>query len=382
VQNGFRRKSHVSRPLTNLQFYHIAIFQNPLKTANAMLNRLPAARNKVAGLSDATGAMHWLAAERDCSRAVMPLTHYNRAMTASVLTATARKTFLTGLAIAITGAVLFSAKAIVAKLIYRYHVDAVTLIALRMLFSVPFFAAVALWKAKTEAPLTNAERARIVVLGLIGYYLSSFLDFLGLQYISAGLERLILFLTPSFVLLISFLFLKKRIGSLEWLALGTAYLGTVLVFIHDARLGGSNVLLGGGFVLASALTYAFYLLLSAELVRRAGALRLVAYAMCVSSAACIVQFFVLRPASMLVQPDAVYGLSLINAVLCTVLPVFLTMIAVARIGPATTSQAGMIGPVSTLFLGAILLDEPITGIQLAGTALVLAGIYLLSRKKT
>lgn len=302
-------------------------------------------------------------------------------MTATSLTRTAQQTFLTGLAIAISGAVLFSTKAIVAKLIYRYQVDAVTLIAFRMLFSLPFFAAIALWKAKTEVPLTNGDRGRIVVLGLIGYYLSSFLDFLGLQYISVGLERLILFLTPSFVLLISVFFLKKKIGVLEWMALGTAYLGTVLVFIHDAKLGGANVALGSAFVLGSALSYALYLLLSGELVRRVGALRLVAYAMCVSSAACILQFFVLRPASMLVQPAAVYGWSLVNAVLCTVLPVFLTMIAVARIGASSTSQAGMIGPVSTLFLGAVILGEPITGIQLTGTALVLTGIYLLSRKK-
>lgn len=292
-----------------------------------------------------------------------------------------RQTFLIGLAIAISGAILFSAKAIVAKLIYRYNVDAVTLITFRMLFSLPFFAVVALWKAKTEAPLTNAERGKIVVLGLLGYYLSSFLDFLGLQYISAGLERLILFLTPSFVLLISVIFLKKRITTPEWLALGTAYLGTVLVFLHDVRLGVPNVALGSAFVLGSAISYALYLLLSGELVRRVGPFRLVAYAMCVSSAACIVQFFVVRPVEMLVQPMGVYGLSLVNAVFCTVFPVLLTMVAVARIGPATTSQAGMIGPVSTLFLGAAILGEPITGIQLAGTALVLSGIYLLSRKR-
>ncbi len=292
-----------------------------------------------------------------------------------------RRAFLTGLTIAISGAVLFSAKAIVAKLIYRYDVDAVTLIAFRMLFALPFFAAVALWKAYVDAPLSNGDRARIVVLGLLGYYLSSFLDFLGLQYISAGLERLILFLTPSFVLLISVSFLKKTITRLEWSALGTAYLGTVLVFLHDARTGGSNVALGGAFVLASALSYALYLLLSGEMVRRVGSIRLVAYAMCVSSVACIVQFFVLRPPALLVQPVEVYWLSLVNAVFCTVFPVFMTMVAVARVGPATTAQAGMIGPVSTLFLAALILGEPLTGIQLAGTALVLAGIYLLSRKR-
>jgi drug/metabolite transporter (DMT)-like permease len=293
-----------------------------------------------------------------------------------------RRQFLIGLAIAVLGAVLFSTKAIVAKLIYRYGVDAVTLIAFRMIFSLPFFIVIAIWKARTAAPLSRQEKGQIVILGLLGYYLSSFLDFLGLQYISAGLERLILFLTPSFVLLISIFWMKKKITLIEWAALGTSYLGTVLVFVHDARIGGSNVAIGGLFVLGSAISYAIYLLASGELVRRVGAMRLVAYAMCVSSVACIVQFFVLRPAGMLVQPIAVYNLSLVNAFFCTVLPVFLTMIAVDRIGAASASQAGMIGPVSTLFLAALVLGEPITTIQLVGTALVLCGIYLLSRKKS
>ncbi|MBS0309316.1 MAG: DMT family transporter [Proteobacteria bacterium] len=297
-------------------------------------------------------------------------------------TATARRAYLTGLSIAIAGAVFFSAKAIVAKLIYRYHVDAVTLIMFRMLFALPFFAAVALWQARTATPLSNADRLRIVLLGLVGYYLSSFLDFLGLQYISAGLERLILFLTPSFILLISFFFLKKKISRVEWAALATSYLGMVLVFLHDVRHGGSNIWLGGALVLGSAISYALYLLMSGEMVKKVGTLRLVAYAMCVSSVACIGQFFLLRPVAMLVQPLAVYGLSLINAAFCTALPVFLTMWGVARIGAASASQAGMIGPVSTLFLAALILGEPITAIQLAGTALVLLGIYLLSRKKT
>lgn len=303
-------------------------------------------------------------------------------MTDSAISSAAHRQFLIGLAIGICGAILFSAKAIVAKLIYRYQVDAVTLIAFRMLFALPFFAAIALWKARTEAPLTGREKGQIVLLGLLGYYLSSFLDFLGLQHITAGLERLILFLTPSFVLLISVFFLKKKISGLEWAALGISYSGTVLVFVHDARLGGANVVLGSLFVLGSALSYASYLLLSGELVKRVGAMRLVAYAMCVSSVACILQFFLLRPSAMLVQPTAVYGLSAINAFFCTVLPVFLTMTAVQRIGAATASQAGMIGPVSILFLAALILGEPITAIQIAGTVLVLCGIYLLSKKKS
>jgi len=293
----------------------------------------------------------------------------------------ARRQLLTGLGIAIVGAILFSAKAIVAKLIYRYQVDAITLIAFRMMFSLPFFVAIAVWQSRVTEPLSGKEKGQIVILGLLGYYLSSFLDFLGLQYISAGLERLILFLTPSFVLLLSVILMKRKIAVLEWTALVISYLGTVLVFVHDVRLGGDHVSLGGALVLGSAVSYAIYLLTSGELVKRVGSLRLVAYAMCVSSVACIVQFFLLRPPSFLLQPSAVYGLSLINACFCTVLPVFLTMIAVQRIGAASASQAGMIGPVSTLFLGAWMLSEPITAIQLGGTALVLCGIYLLSRKK-
>jgi len=292
-----------------------------------------------------------------------------------------RAAYLGGLAIAIGGAVLFSTKAIVAKLLYRYNLDAVTVIAFRMLFSLPVFAAIALWKMRTDPPLSRADAWRLIGLGLVGYYLSSYLDFLGLQFITVGLERLILFLTPSFVLLGSALWLKKHIGGGQWLSLLTAYAGIVLVFFHDLRDGGSNVALGSLLVLGSALAYALYLLGSGEMVKRLGSLRLVSYAMCVSSVACIGQFFLLRPATLLVQPMEVYGLSLVNGILCTVMPVFMTMIAVQRIGAGPASLAGMIGPVSTLFFGAVILSEPVTSWQLAGTALVLAGIYLLSNVK-
>jgi len=292
-----------------------------------------------------------------------------------------RPALIGGLAIAIGGAVLFSTKAIVAKLLYRYHIDAVTLIAFRMLFSIPVFAGVALWKMRTQAPLSPGDRWRLLALGLIGYYLSSYLDFLGLQYITVGLERLILFLTPTFVLLITALFFRRRIGRAQWAALGLSYCGIVLVFVHDLGEGAGDTLTGSLFVLGSAASYAVYLLGTGEMVKRIGSLRLVAYAMCVSSVACIAQFFVLRPASLLIQPWPVYGLSLVNGIFCTILPVFMTMAAVQRIGAANASQAGMIGPVSTLFLGWALLGEPITGVQLAGTGLVLVGIYLLSLKK-
>jgi drug/metabolite transporter (DMT)-like permease len=300
---------------------------------------------------------------------------------AAPATSIPRPALIAGLSIAIVAAILFSTKAILAKLLYRYHMDAVTLLAFRMMFSVPVFAAVAVWKMRTEAPLSWGDRWRLAGLGLVGYYLSSFLDFIGLQYISVGLERLILFLTPTFVLLITGMFFKRPIRRAEWLALLLSYCGIVLVFVHDLTGGKGSIVAGSLFVLGSAASYALYLLGTGEMVRRIGSLRLVAYAMCVSSAACITQFFLLRPASLLVQPMPVYWLSLANGVFCTILPVFMTMNAVQRIGAASASQAGMIGPVSTLFLGAAVLGEPITTVQVAGTALVLGGIYMLSLKK-
>jgi drug/metabolite transporter (DMT)-like permease len=305
----------------------------------------------------------------------------NKSTSAIPSPAIPRPALLAGLAIAIGGAVLFSTKAIVAKLLYRYQIDAITVIAFRMLFSVPVFAGIAIWQMRTQPALSKADRWRMAGLGLIGYYLSSTLDFLGLQYISVGLERLILFLTPTFVLLLTSVFLKRHISRIESLAMATSYCGIVLVFAHDLRTGLGTVVAGALLVLGSAISYALYLLFSGELVRRIGSMRLVAYAMCVASAACIAQFFVLRPAGLLVQPAQVYWLSLVNALFCTILPVFMTMIAVQRIGAASASQAGMVGPVSTLFLGALVLGEPITAIQLGGTVLVLAGIYMLSKKK-
>jgi len=293
-----------------------------------------------------------------------------------------RKDYLTSLFIALAGAILFSTKAIIVKLLYRYHLDALTVITFRMLMSLPFFATVAVWKTFTSAPLPKSDYGPIIVLGFLGYYLATFLDFLGLQYISAGLERLILFLAPSFVLLISAVFLKKKISSHQWLALVVSYAGIALVFMHDAREWGAHVALGSLYVLGSAVSYASYLLLSGELVKRVGAIRLVAYVMCVSSAVCITQFLLQDSVSTLMhQPPQVYYLSLANAIFCTVMPVSLTMIAISRIGAGIASQASMVGPVSTLFLGAWFLNEPITFIQIVGTVLVLAGIYFLSRKR-
>lgn len=289
--------------------------------------------------------------------------------------------YLQGLLLAGVAAVFFSAKAIVAKLLYREGIDAVTLVALRLLLAMPVFLAIAAWTWRREPRLSASELLRICVLGLIGYYLSSMLDFLGLQYISAGLERLILFLTPSFVMLMSMARYRRRIEARQWQSLLLAYAGIVLVFWHDARFGGSGIALGATLVLIGTLSYSVYLLMSGELVARVGALRLTAVAMCASSLAALLQYALLRPfQGLFTQSPAVWGLSLLNASACTVLPVFFTMMAVARIGADRASQASMIGPVSTLALGWWLLGESVSVLQLTGAALVLGGMFLLSRR--
>jgi len=282
------------------------------------------------------------------------------------------------------GSILFSAKAVVTKLTYRYGVDALTVIGFRMAFSLPFFLAVAAVQAEKarrgRLPKLNLKDAVLVlVLGFIGYYLSSYLDFLGLQYISAGLERLILFLSPSFVMLISAVWLKRRISLAQWFALVVSYLGVVLAFIHDLSFAGSNVLLGSSFVLASAFTYAIYLISSGELLKRMGSTRLVAYAMSASAVYVLIHFFSVKGWEGVVQPAGVYWLSLVHAVLHTVLPTFMIMWSVQRVGAPLTSQLGMVGPVSILFLAWWLLDEPITMLQILGTALVLCGMLVLSK---
>lgn len=287
-----------------------------------------------------------------------------------------------GFGLAAAGAVLFSAKAIIVKLAYRYQVDPATLIAMRMMVALPFFGLAAWWAGRRAPMLWHpGDRLRVFVLGLLGYYLASYLDFIGLQYISAGLERVILYLNPTLVLLISAVALRRPVGRRELVALAITYLGVFLVFAHDVRLEGGNLPLGGLLVFGSALSYAIYLVASGQMVRRFGPVRLTAWASIVASVACIVQALVLEPAALLTQPAPVWWLSLLNGTLCTVLPVFLVMFAIDRIGSAAVSQTGMLGPVSTIAMGALLLGETVSATQMLGTAIVLGGIFFLTRQQ-
>jgi drug/metabolite transporter (DMT)-like permease len=293
-----------------------------------------------------------------------------------------RHSLIAGVLLAMIGSVLFSGKAIVVKLAYRYGVDAATLIALRMLFAAPVFALIYVWVSRGAEALPLSDHLKIAFVGLVGYYGASYLDFLGLQYITAGLERLILYLNPTIVLLLSVVIFARRPERRDYWALVLAYSGIAVALWYDLSLEGDNVVLGIALVFASAVCYAIYLTGSGELVRRVGALRLTALAMLAATAGVVLQSFVVDAAAMWRQPAPVYWLSLANAMLCTVVPVFATMIAVERIGAGRASIAAMIGPVSTILLAFIFLGEGLSVWQAFGTLLVLAGVLMLTQARS
>lgn len=288
----------------------------------------------------------------------------------------------TGLLLALAGATAFSGKAIIVKLAYRHGVDAVTLIMLRMLLALPLFLALAWWAGRGRAPLDARDWRVVIGLGFSGYYLASFLDFAGLQYISASLERLILYLNPTLVMLLGWVLFRRRVTRGQLAAFAVSYLGILVVFGAELRLEGADVLLGSALVLGSALSYAVYLVYSGQEVQRLGSLRLTGLATSVACLLCIVQYLVLRPVgTALALPAAVWWLSVLNAVACTFAPVLMVMMAIERVGAAVTSQAGLVGPVVTILLGVLLLDEPLTAWVVVGTALVLAGVTWLARQR-
>ena len=291
-----------------------------------------------------------------------------------------------GLVFALLAAIGFSAKAILIKLAYAEQVDAITLLALRMVFAVPFFIFAAYWVNRRDPlPLARSDWLAVIALGLLGYYLSSMLDFLGLLYISAGLERLILFLYPTLTVILSAFIYKKPIARKVMAAMALSYAGIVLVFLHDAGFsqGGngltqSGVLLGSGLVFASALSYSIYLVGAGHAIKRMGATRFTAYASIVASIASIMQFVLSHPLAALQLSPHVYELSLAMALFSTVLPVFLLSYAIHHIGSASTSLIGSVGPVVTIALAYFFLGESVSLLQIGGTLLVLAGVVTVS----
>ena len=289
-----------------------------------------------------------------------------------------------GIAFAVGGTLAFSLRPILIKLSYAdAPVSPVTLIFLRMVLSAPFFLAVGWWLRKDEPRLSARDWAKIAGLGVIGYYFASFLDFIGLEYVGAGVGRLILFLYPTLVLVLSFLFLARRPSQRELTALAVTYAGVALVLSSQASGSqGRLFLLGASLVFGSALFYAIYLVAGSQLIRRVGSMRFTAYSMAVATLPAVAQFFVLEPVSALHLPGKIWFYAITLATVSTVLPLFLQAEALRRIGPSEFALIGALGPVSVAITSALGLDEPFTWVQAMGGLLVIAGVLVVSLKRS
>lgn len=287
-----------------------------------------------------------------------------------------------GALMVMASAVCFSAKAVFAKLAYRHGADASTVLTLRMLFAVPFFALAGYLAGArpTAQPFTTREKLRLLALGSVGYYFASLFDFLGLKYVTAGLERLILFLYPTLVILMNAIWHRERITSRTGQALLLGYGGVGLVVWSDRLSGGSNVALGSTLVFMGALAYAFYLAFSQPLLVRHGSMRITSHVLVVSSCCVFTQFAVEADFARLAQPWQVIALCAATALVATVIPAFLLAAGMQRLGASRASLIGTVGPVSTLLLAYVVLDEPLTAIQLLGSGLVLLGVWMVSAR--
>lgn len=287
-----------------------------------------------------------------------------------------------GAIIGITGIVMFSAKAIMVKLGYRYDVDTVTLLLLRMVFALPFYFVIAVkeTKKKNSNKLSKKDIWRVIGLGFIGYYLASYFDFFGLKFISASLERLILFVYPTLVIIISVIFLKKKATRIQIYAILVTYLGIFIAFADDLNFEGDNLWIGVGSIFLSALTYAFYLVGSGVMIPKLGAVRFTAYAMTVSCIMVIIHYLLTNTVEVLHQPWQVYALGFGMATVSTVIPSFLISEAIRRLGASNFAIFGSIGPISTIVLAIIFLGERIDFYQIIGTIVVIIGVSIINIK--
>lgn len=288
-----------------------------------------------------------------------------------------------GVALMLFGAVLFSAKAVVIKLAYRYDIDSILLLGLRMAFSLPFFLLIGYFRRErsiTSGALRTTDIAIVIILGIFGYYLASYTDFLGLQYLTAGMERLILFVYPTLVLLLQRLIFKTRVKPIQWLATGICYLGIAVAF------SGSDLSIDGGFpigaalVFLSAFLYSFYVIGSGRLAPRMGTVRFTTIAL-VSAAIAVLLHVFASGGSLLGFPPAVYAYGVTLAVFCTVIPSYLVTEGVRRIGANDAAILGAIGPVATIVLEYFILDEALNLVQGLGAVLVIIGVVIIGRSK-
>lgn len=288
-----------------------------------------------------------------------------------------------GVACILLGTFLFACKGIFIKLAYDYGITAAPLLMLRMLFALPFYLGMAIWLYKqSKMALSRANLFTILGLGLLGYYLASLLDFWGLEFISAGLERLVLYIYPTVVVLILAFWKKKSISLREKIAMAVAYVGIIFVFLHELTFHQSlsNTIKGGLLVFCSAASYAFFVVMTSEKAKQVGSLTFTTYCMLSASAGVIIHNLAFSNFNELVQPAPVYWLAFGLAIFSTVIPSFLMNKGIASIGPSKAAIMGSIGPVVTVFFGAWFLDEVINATQLIGAGLIIGGVSLVGRK--
>ena len=293
-----------------------------------------------------------------------------------------------GIAFALAGTVSFAFRPVLIKLAYAetaaaHPISATTLLFLRMTLSLPFFLAMAWW-FRSGGPIARRDWLGIVALGFLGYYLASLLDFIGLQHVSAGVGRLIMFLYPTLVVILSAVFLKKNPAAKELAALAITYTGIALVLASQISSAPENraFVFGALLIFASAMCYAIYLVTGSQLVKRVGSVRFTAYTMIVSTAPAIVQFFVVETPAALELPAKLWWIAIALATVCTVLPVFLVAEALKRIGANHFALIGALGPVTTVLADFLLLDGALTVTQLLGGGLVISGVLLVSLKRS
>ena len=268
------------------------------------------------------------------------------------------------------------------KLAYRYNIDAISVLLLRMLFSFPFYIVIAyLYRKEKKETTVPKDYAWIAFFGIVGYYLASYFDFVGLTYIKASLERIILFVYPTIVLLFNKLFLKKAITKVQKLAILITYVGIIITFGSEVSVSGKEAYLGGFFVLLSAITYASYLVGSGWLIPKFGVMRFTAYAMLVSCVCVFIHFGIFSDVNIFNFPTQVYVLGLCIAVFATVIPSFLVSISIKLISSSNFAVVAGVGPISTIILAVIFLNESLSFLQIIGTVVVILGILLVSKSK-
>lgn len=276
------------------------------------------------------------------------------------------------------GAVMFSAKGVFIKFAYEYDVDTVTLLTIRMAISVPVYLMIGFYSERFhQHRVSNQQLLAITGFGCVGYYLASYLDMQGLHYISVSLERVILYLYPTFVLLLSVFVLKQRVTRNEILSIIVAYIGIVFIFIETTSSNSNDIFLGAVFVALSALAFAVFLIGSDQHIKMVGSVRFTAYAMSAAGGSVFLHYILSGRAGVLEQHQQVYFWGAVLAILSTIIPSFLMAHGMKILGARIVSLLGIIGPVSTLLLGTVFLGEILSDVQVIGVFIVISAVTFI-----